>query len=63
MLLKLVMSVVYEVLEKARVFVTGKPFHPSLMFDRKAGADQNRAPTRSSFAGSAGVYPIVIPYG
>ncbi len=41
-------SIIYKWLLKDRVFALVKPFQPSLMFARNAGAYPNEAPFRSS---------------
>ena len=44
-------SVIYEYLQEAKVFVTGKPVHPSPMFVRKGGAYPSGTPKRRSSLG------------
>ncbi len=46
--IKLCTDIIYECLQKARVFVPGRPFQPSLMFVVKAGAYLSEAPLRCS---------------
>jgi hypothetical protein len=42
--IKLFMSVIYKCPYKARVFIAGKPFQPSLMFASQTGAYPSEAP-------------------
>ena len=46
--IKLFTSVIYKFSQYARVFVSGKPFQPSLMFVRKVGAYPSGVSKRSS---------------
>ncbi len=46
--MKLFKALIYERSERAIVFVTGKPFQPSLMFEGKAGANSREAPFKCS---------------
>jgi hypothetical protein len=53
----LFMAVIYECSLKARVFVPGKPFQPSLIFVSGAKAYPREAPFRCSIVGSTPAGP------